>query len=108
MNTKVDLRNCVPGQKLVLKHGELATYMGKSNSVEYPHLIKYPPNNEGTRIDDGHVFRISQKPDDNDVVAVIPDLKELKEETLLELVKEIKKEIKRKKIEPAVIRYLKD
>lgn len=71
----VDLRKCVPGQKLKTKHGLIVTYVGPLEPQNYyDHKIKYPDGSFGTRIHDGHVFRNpnSRLPEDQDIVEILP------------------------------------
>lgn len=68
----IDLRTCVKGQKLRTCHGTILTYVGPSESKDYPHLITYPDGAEGTRCDDGCVFHKNHMDTDEDVVEILP------------------------------------
>jgi hypothetical protein len=68
----IDLRKCVPGQKLRTKHGTILEYLGPSDSLSYPHLIRYPNGSEGTRCDDGFTYKFKRMDEDEDVVEILP------------------------------------
>lgn len=68
----VDLTKCKPGDKLRSKHGLVLTYVGPNNG-DYPHTVKYPDGNYGTRTNDGFTFRTKRMDSDHDIVEVIPD-----------------------------------
>lgn len=79
----IDLRTCVPGQKLKSKHGLILTYvenisrkLGEPETIinYYEHTVKYPDGSFGTRIHDGHVYRNEDKrlPEDHDIVEILP------------------------------------
>jgi hypothetical protein len=52
----VDLRACKPGQKLRLRNGEFAEYLGRSlGGVPYTHCVKYGEDGSGTRTDSGAI-----------------------------------------------------
>ena len=73
--TNIDLRNCVPGQKLRSKHGWILTYVKPLAEGEYyDHEVKYHDGSVGTRIHDGHTYRkISSRLDaDHDIVEILP------------------------------------
>ncbi len=54
----VDLRTCVPGQKLKSKHGLIFTYVTYAPEQTCPHIVQYPQKtpygkyNLGSRDDD--------------------------------------------------------
>ena len=55
----VDLRTCKCGDKLKTVHGTILTYVKPlPDEHYYDHEIQYPDGSRGTRIHDGHVFRI--------------------------------------------------
>lgn len=46
----IDLRNCVPGQKLKSKHGLILTYVERNpEGAYYEHTVEYPDGSKGTR-----------------------------------------------------------
>jgi hypothetical protein len=70
----VDMTTCKPGQKLLLRNGEVAEYVGPNKdgcTRAYPHLIKYSNGSLGTRTDDGYVFAKKQLPVDPDVIKIL-------------------------------------
>jgi len=71
----VDLNKCKGGERLVSRHGWICTYIGKrTNSIcadAYPHAVLYPNGQEGTRCDDGFVFKSKRMIDDIDIVEVL-------------------------------------
>jgi hypothetical protein len=68
-----DMNRCKKGDKLVSVHGTILEYVGKTGPREYPHRVKYPDNQgEGTRADDGHVFRFNRLPEDEDIAGFAP------------------------------------
>lgn len=80
---EVNLKECEEGDILICKTGAILEYISPTEEGHYyDHKIKYlfVPNSEydaknlgdGTRIDDGHVYRKNRLDGDHDVVAVIP------------------------------------
>ena len=70
----IDLRNCVPGQKLRSVHGMIFEYVGPTPAGHaYDHVVKYPDGSYGTRIHDGHVYRDAhcRLPLDHDIVEIL-------------------------------------
>ena len=69
----VDLNTCKPGDKLLSSHGLELTYIKKlTEDNYYDHLVRYPNGSEGTRTNDGYVFRTNRKPEiDHDIVKII-------------------------------------
>lgn len=70
----VDLRQCKPGDKLLTKHGTIMEYVGPNDPwfhTQYPHLVKYPNGELGSRTDDGFVFLFDQRPEDQDIVEIL-------------------------------------
>lgn len=68
---KVDLSICKAGDKLLTKHGTILTYVGAlPEDNYYDHLITYPNGSEGTRTNDGFVYRNIRKPEDEDIVEI--------------------------------------
>lgn len=75
MSNNIDLRNCVPGQKLRSSQGWILTYVKPLEADNYyDHLVRYPNGSGGTRIHDGHVYRNPDKrlPEDHDIVEILP------------------------------------
>ena len=73
--SNIDLRNCVPGQKLRSKHGLILTYVKPLEAGNYyDHEVEYPNGSFGTRIHDGHVCRNPEKrlEADHDIVEILP------------------------------------
>ena len=74
--TNIDLRNCVPGQKLRSKHGWILTYVRPLDASEdyYDHMVMYHDGAFGTRIHDGHTYRNPDKrlEADHDIVEILP------------------------------------
>ena len=71
----VDLRKCVPGQKLRTIHGTIVIYVRPLPAGNYyDHEIRYPDGALGTRIHDGHVYRNvrSRLPADEDIIEILP------------------------------------
>lgn len=62
-----DLRTCVPGQKLRLRCGSIATYKRTTDSAEYPHQVY----SGGTYTDEGYYW-IDKTRSDNDVMEILP------------------------------------
>lgn len=70
---KVDLTKCKVGQKLLSNQGKVFTYMGKSNSTEFPHRVLYSGDNlMGTRTNEGWTFRNRPLPMDEDIIYIFP------------------------------------
>lgn len=73
---KVDLRTCKEGDILISALGGLLKYIRPTTETEYldhyvQHLDKYL--GDGTRTDDGYVFKFNRKPEtDHDIIAIIP------------------------------------
>lgn len=70
----VDLRTCIPGGKLLSKHGEILTYLGPlPEGCYYDHEVEYSDGSKGTRTHYGHVFRNPSRrlPEDHDIVKII-------------------------------------
>lgn len=83
MNNPIDLRTCVPGQKLRSKHGAILTYVGLSvmaHEQKWPHRVKYPneapfgKDSYGFRTHDGFVMANPNKrlESDHDIVEILP------------------------------------
>jgi hypothetical protein len=71
MNTPIDLRTCNPGDKLRSAHGLILTYVEHCPGKTYSHIVRYPDNSLGSRIDDGHVYHFSRLACDHDIVEII-------------------------------------
>lgn len=79
---KVDLRNCKKGDILISKHGAILEYLAPLPEEHYyDHSVKYlwldgvlneGQLGNGTRNDDGSVFKSKRLDTDHDIVAVIP------------------------------------
>jgi hypothetical protein len=79
---KVDLRNCEQGDILISKHGAILEYLEPLPKENYyDHSVKYlwldGELNEGqfgngTRTDEGFVFRNNRLDTDHAIIAVIP------------------------------------
>lgn len=69
--TPLSLSVCKPGDKLLTKHGTILTYVGRNQGF-YPHEIRYPNGESGTRCDDGFVFYRNRLEADEDVIAILP------------------------------------
>ena len=70
----VDLRQCNPGDKLLTKHGTIMEYVGPNDSyfhTVFPHRVKYPNGEFGSRTDEGWVFRFNRRPEDEDIVEIL-------------------------------------
>ena len=62
----VDLRTCVPGQKVRLRDGRFVRYDSKNQDTVYPHLI------DGVSYtDDGYCYSCREE-DEDDVVTILP------------------------------------
>ena len=62
----VDLRTCVPGQKVRLRDGRFVRYDSKNQHTVYPHLI------DGVSYtDDGYCYSCREE-DEDDVVTILP------------------------------------
>lgn len=82
MNNPIDLRTCVPGQKLKSKHGLILIYVGKSEpyvDTRFPHKVQYPERISnrpyfGTRTHDGFVMASpgARLESDHDIVEILP------------------------------------
>lgn len=86
----IDLSKCIKGDVLICKTGAILEYISPTDKKEpegfYDHKIKYlfvPGYNskfgDGTRTNDGFVFKKNRQEGDHDVVAVFSkkDLKKL-------------------------------
>jgi hypothetical protein len=67
----VDLNTCVPGQRLLSKHGWILTYVGKANLGR--HTVKYPDGVLASRTDDGYVSSMPEdrREQDHDIVEIL-------------------------------------
>jgi hypothetical protein len=73
----VDLRTCKAGDILISKHGERLTYVRPLPAENYyDHEVKYANGSYGSRIHDGHVYRINRLETDHDIVEIIHKKKE--------------------------------
>ena len=62
----VDLRTCVPGQKVRLRDGRFVRYDSKNQDTVYPHLV------DGySYTDDGYYYSCREE-DEDDVVKILP------------------------------------
>lgn len=78
----VDLSKCNQGDLLITKHGLLLSYVKPCEyGSYYDHEVEYLNMNvgNGTRTNEGYVFRNNRKESDQDVVEII-NLKKLFEE----------------------------
>ena len=87
---KVDLRNCKKGDILISKHGAILRYLEPTEEGNYyDHKIEYlffegeinhGQLGNGTRTDDGYVFKHNRLETDHDIISIIPleDWKKLK------------------------------
>lgn len=72
MNTKtIDLRTCVPGQKLRARDGTISTYVKYYPDDYYPHTVQYPNGKYGIRNDDGSAYKHGEL-DSIDIVEILP------------------------------------
>ena len=62
-----DLRTCVPGQKVRLRDGRIATYKRTTDSAEYPHQFY----SGGTYTDEGYYW-LDKAKSDGDVMEILP------------------------------------
>ena len=62
-----DLRTCVPGQKLRLRDGRIATYKRTTDSYEYPHQVY----SGGTYTDEGYYW-LDKGRSQGDVMEILP------------------------------------
>lgn len=77
---KVDLSKCKKGDILISKHGAILRYLEPLNPEKdyYDHRVKYlwidgfTSLGEGTRNNDGTVFKHNRRDEDHDIVQVIP------------------------------------
>jgi len=70
----VDLNTCRKGDKLVSVHGLVLTYIKKlSKESYYDHLVQYPNGSEGSRMNDGFVYKNLDRrlETDHDIVEII-------------------------------------
>jgi len=72
--TVIDLSKCSKGDILISKHGTRLKYLEplpKGNY--YDHLVEYCDKikGNGTRTNDGFVFRKNRQPDDEDIILII-------------------------------------
>ena len=63
-----DMNRCKPGDKLISEHGTIVTYVEKISEHTYPHKVKYPDGSEGSRCDDGFVFKNFRMECDENIV----------------------------------------
>jgi len=71
--SKIDLRTCEKGDKLISIHGlELEYVSPTAGMAYYDHIVVGKDGLIGTRTHDGHVFRHNRKPEDHDIVKIIP------------------------------------
>lgn len=68
----IDLNTCKSGDKLISRHGTELTYVRKNLEPDWPHTVRYPDGSFGTRTNDGHVFIYIRRPEDEDIVKIIP------------------------------------
>ena len=69
--SSIDLSKCSEGDTLISKHGLELTYLRpEPEGSYYDHRVKYKDGSEGTRTNDGYVFRRNRLPEDHDIVEV--------------------------------------
>lgn len=76
----MDMNTCIMGEKLLLRNGEIATYISKFNDnvTNHPHIILLDDTkNEVYRTDEGYM--VSGQTNDRDVVSIL-DFKNLLKE----------------------------
>lgn len=68
-----DMNQCKPGDKLISKHGWIFEYLGiNEKRAPYRHRVKYPePYGEGSRLDDGSVYKYNKMETDHDIVGFV-------------------------------------
>jgi hypothetical protein len=73
-NTTIDLRKCEVGDILIGRSGAKLKYLGYTEGNPYPHNVKYltPGLGNGSRTDEGFVFRFKRKDTDEDIVGIEP------------------------------------
>ena len=74
----INLNDCEPGDKLISKHGEVLTYIEKSEDprdARFPHIVKYSDGSRGSRTDDGFVYsRPESRLDaDHDITEIVKE-----------------------------------
>jgi hypothetical protein len=68
---KVDLSKCVGGEELIDQHGYHLIYVGIKEDADFPHLVLYPDGSEGSRCNNGKVYKNRSLPTDHDIVEVL-------------------------------------
>jgi hypothetical protein len=70
----IDLNTAVKGQKLLTSQGHIVTYDRPIVHDLYAHAIIYENGSEGTRTNDGFVYKnpASRLETDHDIVAILP------------------------------------
>ena len=70
----INLNTCVKGQKLKSSHNIILTYVGKNDSIIFPHIVEYSDGSKGSRTNDGYVFSnpAVRRFEDNDIVEILP------------------------------------
>lgn len=65
-----DMKKCRPGDRLITVHGLLLEYVKHRPNDIFPHLVEYTDGSkgQGTRTDEGFVFRKKRLPEDEDIV----------------------------------------
>lgn len=71
VRASVDLSKCSEGDILISKHGLELTYLRpEQKGSYYDHRVRYEDGSEGTRTNDGYVFKRNRLPGDHDIVEV--------------------------------------
>jgi hypothetical protein len=68
----INLTTCIPGQKLLSKHGQILTYVSHNPTEAFPHIVRYQNGSVGSRLDNGQVFAKNRSVLDEDVVQILP------------------------------------
>lgn len=71
-SSKVDLRKCKTGDKLLTIHGMILTYVKPLGGENYyDHEVMYPNGSYGNRTHDGFVFRNNRQFGDHDIIKIL-------------------------------------
>lgn len=67
---KIDLSKCKPGQKLMMRNGETANFLGSSHYSRFPYLVCLESGETRTYTAKGTVFTFSGS--NYDIIAILP------------------------------------
>lgn len=68
----VNMKSCVPGQKLITRMGKVFEYVEYCPDSVFPHTVATDGHHRGTRTDEGWTFRNNPLYTDEDIIYIVP------------------------------------